>query len=123
MADLGYAEAEIRGLPEAIRPAMLRLFRAFLKDLRIGHPNGDPIDPALNFGGAFLHGTTPAIAGTELALPHSFGRTPYLACPILRLDAVGSSVVPLTVSRLADEKRIYVTSTLTSVPVSLYVEG
>lgn len=121
--DLGYAEAEIRSLPEALRPAMLRLFRALLRDLRFGHPSGDALDPAMNFGGAFLHGTTPAIVGTELTLPHSFGRTPYLAMPVLLLDAVGSRVVPLTVSRVADSKRIYVTSTIASAPISVYCEG
>jgi hypothetical protein len=123
MADLGFIESEIRSWPAALQPTALRIFRAILRDIRFGHPNGDAADPALNLGGAFLHGTTPATPGTEFSIPHAFGRTPYLATPVLRLDAVGSSVVPLTVSRAADAKRVYFTSTEADAPVSLFVEG
>jgi hypothetical protein len=123
MADLGFFESEIRTLPEALRPTLLRLFRALLKDIRFGHPTGEAADPLLNLAGAFLHATTPAIASTELAIRHNFGRTPYLALPVLRLDSVGSSIVSLTVSRAADDKRIYVTSPVTNAPISLAVEG
>jgi hypothetical protein len=123
MADLGFFESEIKSLPENIRPTMVRLFRALLKDIRFGHPDGSSSDPMLNMGGAFLHGTTPATPGNEVSLPHKFGRAPYLAYPVLRLDAVGSSTVPLTVSRVADDKRIYLTSTIASAPFSVGVEG
>lgn len=123
MADLGTIEQEINSLPAALRPALLRIFRSILKDIRFGHPNGTQPDPLLNLGGGFFHGVTPATPGDEFTIPHGFGRTPYLAFPILRLDAVGSSVVPLTVSRAADDKRIYLTSTIASTPVSLAVEG
>lgn len=123
MADLGFFESEIRTLPEALRPTLLRLFRALLTDIRFGHPSGEVADPLQNLAGAFLHSTTPAVANAELAIPHSFGRTPYLALPVLRLDAVGSSIVQLTVSRVADDKRIYVTSPITSAPITLAVEG
>ncbi len=123
MADLGYLESEIKSLPEAIRPTMLRLFRAFVKDIRFGHPNGETTDPELNMAGAFLHATTPTVPGTEFSMPHKFGRTPYLALPVLRLDTVGVSLVSLTVSRAADDKRIYLTSTVGSAPICLAVEG
>jgi hypothetical protein len=105
------------------RATMLRIFRAFLKDIRFGHPTGDVPDPTLNMAGGFYHGTTPSTPGTEFTIAHGFGRVPYLAVPVLRLDAVGSSIVPLTVSRVADEKRLYFTSTVASAPVSLAVEG
>lgn len=123
MADLGFFESEIRSLPDTLRPTMLRLFRALLKDIRLGHPSGDASDPMLNLGGAFLHGKTPSVAGTEFTIKHSFGRTPYVAFPVLRLDAQGSSVVRLTVSRAADDKRVYFTSLDINAPISLAVEG
>lgn len=123
MADTGFVETEIKSLPQALQATFLRIFRAFLKDIRFGHPTGDARDPMLNMGGAFLHGTTPATPGDEFSIAHAFGRTPYLATPVLRLDAVGSSIVPLTVSRIADDKRIYLTSTVASTPISLAVEG
>jgi hypothetical protein len=124
MADLGLIETEIKSLPANIQPTMLRIFRAFLKDLKLGHPTGDAArDPLVNFGGTFLHGTTPATPGDTVSLPHGFGRVPYLAFPVLRLDSVGSSIVSLTVARAADDKRVYVTSTVANAPFTIVVEG
>lgn len=110
-------------MPVEIRPTMLRLFRAFIKDIRYGHPTGDQPDPTLNMAGGFFHATTPATPGDVFTIPHGFGRVPYLATPHLRLDAVGSSLVSLTISRAADDKRIYLTSTEASVPFTLSLEG
>jgi hypothetical protein len=123
VADLGFLEAEIKTLPEALRPPMLRIVRAIVKDIRFGHPTGDERDPLLNLGGAFLHGTTPTTPGEEFTIAHSFGRTPYLALMAMRLSDVGSSIVPLTVSRAADANRIYLTSTIGDAPITLVVEG
>lgn len=123
MADLGFIETEIKSLPVEMRPTFLRIFRAFLKDIRYGHPTGDQPDPTLNMGGGFFHGTTPATPGDEFTIAHGFGRVPYLAVPILRLDSIGSSVVSLTVSRDADDKRVYFTSTEASTPISVFIEG
>lgn len=123
MADLGAIEGEIKSLPIEMRATMLRIFRLLVKDVRLGHPKGEQPDPALNMGGGFFHGTTPATPGDEFTIAHGFGRVPYLAVPILRLDAIGVSTVPLTVSRAADDKRVYFTSTVASTPVSLFIEG
>lgn len=123
MADLSFVETELKTLPEALRPTFLRVFRAFLKDIRFGHPTGDASDPMVNMAGGFFHGTTPHTPGDEFSIAHTFGRTPYLALPALRLDAVGSSLVSLTVSRAADDKRVYFTSTEADTPVTLVVEG
>lgn len=102
---------------------MLRIFRGFLRDIRFGHPTGEQPDPALNMGGAFFHGTTPATPGETFTIAHGFGRVPYLAVPVLMLDAVGSSTVSLTVAREADDKRVYFTSTEASAPISVFIEG
>lgn len=110
-------------MPVEQRATMLRIFRAFLKDIRFGHPTGDQPDPTLNMGGGFFHGTTPATPGDQFTIAHGFGRVPYWAMAGLRLDSVGSSIVPLTVARAADDTRIYLTSTIASTPVSLFVEG
>lgn len=123
MSDLGAIETEIKGLPAEIRPTVLRIFRLFLKDTRFGHPTGDQPDPMVNMAGGFFHGTTPATPGEVFTIAHGFGRTPYLAVPVLRLDAVGSSIISLTVARAADDKRLYFTSTEASTPFSLAVEG
>jgi hypothetical protein len=123
VASIGDITTKINALPIALRKPMLDIFTELLTQLRFGHPNGSAKDPTLNFGGAFLHGTTPTTPGDELAMAHGFGRVPYLAHGVLRLDAVGSTLVPLTVSRVSDDKRIYVTSTESAKAFSLYVEG
>lgn len=122
MASLDQVESDVNSLPTDQRPAFRRIFTEILTQLRFGHPKGMQPDPALNFGGGFFHGTTAASAGDEFTIAHGFGRVPSLAIPILLLDTVGSSTVPLTVSRAADDKRLYFTSTETGVPVSVYVE-
>lgn len=123
MADIGAIESEIKSLPVELRPTMLRIFRLFLKDIRFGHPTGDQPDPMVNMAGGFFHGTTPATPGDQFTIAHGFGRVPYLAVPVLRLDSVGSSIVSLTVARAADDKRVYFTSTEASTPISLAIEG
>jgi hypothetical protein len=123
VADLGNVTREINAMPAELRPMLLRIFQAILKDLRFGHPGGEQPDPCMNFGAGFFHGTTPSVALTEFSIAHGFGRTPYLAMPVLRLDTVGSRTVPLEVTRDADDKRIYLKSTIASAPVSLIVEG
>ena len=123
MADLGLIETEIKSLPAALQPTVLRIFRAFLKDVRFGHPSGAVPDPTLNMAGGFFHATTPAVAGTTFSIAHGFGRVPYLALPVLRLDAVGSSIVPVTVAQAADGRRVYLTSTVAAAPITLVLEG
>ena len=123
MANFGYVTQEINGLPAALRPIFLRIFQSVLKDLRIGHPTGENPDPLENFGGGFYHTTTPSVAGTELSIAHGFGRTPYLLLPVLPLDVQGAQIVPLTVSRVADDRRLYLTSTIINAPISVWIEG
>jgi hypothetical protein len=122
MATISELDRIIARFPSDLRPALQDFAQALLK-MRLGHPTGETSDPMVNIQGAFLHGTTPAIAGDEFTIAHGFGRTPYLAVAVMRLDTVGSSVVPLTVSREADDKRIYLTSTIADAPVSLATEG
>lgn len=123
MADLGSIEAELGALPPALKATFTRIFTILLTDLRFGHAKGEQPDPLKNFGGGFFHTTTPAVAGTAFTVPHGFGRTPYLAFPVLLLDAVGSTDGIVTVSRAADDKRIYLTSSIENQGVSFIVEG
>lgn len=123
MADFGSVAQEISGLPSEWRPIFLRIFQSVLRDLRIGHPTGGDPDPLKNFGGGFYHATTPSVPGTEFSIAHGFGRTPYLIVPCLPLDVLGAQIVPVTVSRVADDRRIYLTSTVADAPISLIVEG
>ena len=123
MADLGRIEAELNGLPTELRPIFFRIFQGFVKDLRFGHPTFSTSDPCTNFGAGFFHTRTPTVANTVFSIPHGFGTAPYLALPVLPLDTVGASLVPLVVTQAADHRRIYLSSSEADAPCSLYVEG
>lgn len=123
MSDFGAIASEINSLPAELRPVLLRIFQSVVKDGRFGHPKGAQPDPCQNFGAGFFHGTTASVADTEFSITHGFGRTPYLVIPVLPLDTVGARIVPLTVTRAADDKRVYLSSSAESAPVTLYVEG
>lgn len=123
MADLGRALQEINALPTEQRKPWTSILTDVLKNMRFGHPKGDQPDACVNFGAGFFHGTTPSTPGAEFTIAHGFGRVPYLAFPVLRLDAVGSRIVPLTVTRAADDKRVYLSSTIADAPICLVVEG
>jgi hypothetical protein len=123
MASLATIESELNSIPAEFRPAFLRIFRSLVPDLRFGHPSGDQPDPCVNFGAGFFSGLTASTAGDEFTIRHTFGRTPYLLVPVLPLDAAGAQLVPLTVSRVADDKRIYLTSTAEDATFTVMVEG
>ena len=48
----------------------------------------------------------------------------YLVMPVIPLDLVGARSIPLTVTRAADDQRVYLKTEAgsTSAPFSLYVE-
>lgn len=121
MATSSYTDAIIGPLPADIKRVMKQTLDYLLKNLRLGRP-GDQV-PAENFPAVFLQGTTPAVADTEFTIEHGLGRTPYLIIPVLPLDAVGARIVPLRVTRVSDARRVYLSSSETSAPVSIYVEG
>lgn len=123
MADLGLLTAKINSLPQNLRAPMLEIVTILTKDMRFGHPKQEQPDPALNFGGGFFAGTTAAIADDEFTIAHGFGRVPYLAIPVLPLDTENAEIVPLMVTRAADDKRLYFSSSVQSAPVLLYIEG
>jgi hypothetical protein len=123
MADWATIMAEINGLPANLRPTFTRIFQGLLGDLRIGHPTFAARDPLKNFSGAFIHTTTHATPNTEFSIVHGFERIPYLLLPVLPLDTVGAQIVPLVVTRAVDDKRMYLSSSVASAPVTFAVEG
>lgn len=123
MASLDQVESDVNSLPTDQRPAFRRIFTEILTQLRFGHPKGMQPDPMLNFAGGFFAGTTPSVPDTEFTITHAFGRVPYLLIPILPLDEVGAQIVPLTVTRAADEKRFYLSSSVADAPFVVAVEG
>ena len=65
---------------------------------------------------------TSSNAGTEFSFDHGLDAAPALLIPVLDLSAVGSQLVPLTVSRAPDVRKVYLTSTSTGATMTVYVE-
>lgn len=121
MATSTLVESLSGGLDAGLRRALKAIFDYVLKNLRFGRP-GDQ-EPTENFQASYVEGTTHNTPGTEFSILHGRGSAPYLVIPVLDVQTVGSQVVPLAVTRAADSKRIYLTSTIADAPVVLYVEG
>lgn len=122
MADQGYVESLLSGLQDStLRKIMSTVFRYVLKDIRFGRAEDGVV--SVNMGGGFYRSTTPSVANREFTIRHSFGRPPYLLIPVLPLDQVGATIIPLRVERAADDNRIYLSSSETDQPVVVYLEG
>ena len=112
----------LAGIPDlGLRRIFKTIFQYTLRDLRFGR--AEDAQPSKNFGGGFYTVTTPAAAGTEFSISHGFGRTPYLLIPVLPLNTPSATIVPVTVSRAADEGKVYLTSTAASAVLTVYLEG
>jgi hypothetical protein len=115
-------ESELGGLPSAIKTRLMSAFRYVLdQGLRLGRP--DDRGKSENFACHFYTATTPSIAGTEFTISHGLGKTPYLLVPVLAVETNGASVGPLTVTRSADDYRVYLSSTLTDATICVMLEA
>ena len=122
MADRSYIQSLLGGLDTNTKRALIGIFDYLLKNnLRVGRPDADT--PSVNLAGHFYTATTPASANAEFTIPHRFNAAPYLLIPVLPLDGVNTEIVPLKVTRAADASRLYLSSSATSTPICVYVEG
>lgn len=120
MSSLGGLEALLGGLDDNTKRALTEVLRALVPNLR-----GGPVDHQVkleNFQRYYVNSTTASSSNTEFSVVHGMGRAPYAMRAVLPLDAVGSRLVPLTVSRAADAVRVYLTSPSTSAPFTLELE-
>ena len=65
----------------------------------------------------WITGTTPATGNTEFSIEHGIGQTPQYLIPGAPLNGIGAMIVPLEVSRAADERRVYLKSSSTSAAI------
>lgn len=121
MARASHVETLMGGLPAELRRVFRAIFDYVLTGLRLGRAVAD--QRAENLQLYFLQGTTASTPGDEFTLPHGLGRAPYLLVPALPLDEAGGQLVPLTVSRVADAHRVYLTSTVADAPITVMIEG
>lgn len=119
MADIASVEAECGALPTEQKKAIVNSFRYVLRNLSFGAV--EHRKPATNFQAYYLTGTTSSNANTEFSIAHGLASAPHVILPVLDLSAVGSQLVPLTVSRAADDKRVYLTSSSTGAAIAVLV--
>jgi hypothetical protein len=121
MATSAYTDALLGGVDAALRRALKAVFDYVLRNLRFGRPEHQT--PTENFQLYYVTGRTATVADTEFSIAHGLGQAPYLAIPVLDLQSVGASTVPLEVSRAADGVRIYLKSSEADAPITLLVEA
>jgi len=109
MANRGYVQSLLNNLPEQYRTTFQAIFDEVMRQYRIGDS-----DKATNFAWFAVESTTHATANTEFSVVHGMASVPSRFIPSIRLDVVGAQIVPLKVSRAADAKRAYFTSSSTS---------
>lgn len=119
MADIGYIESELGSLPVDHKRALVNAFRYLLSNLSFGAVEHQT--RTTNFQAYYLQSTTPAVANTEVAIAHGLGLTPSVLIPVLPLNQIGAQVIPLQVSRAADDKRVYLKSSSTSAAFAVLV--
>jgi hypothetical protein len=120
VADLGFVKARIAGLATAAdKKIWTDVFTHVLQTISFGEPTHETKAPNLN--GYYYTSTTPTVANTEFSIAHGMGSRPRLAIPIVDVSQPGAQLVPLRVSRAADAKRVYFTSTSTSAVFTVLV--
>ena len=126
MAKASFTDSLTGGLPSELRLVFRNVANYFFNNLRFGVPitrteQGDA-GRAENFQLYCFSSTTPSTANTEFSIAHNLGTTPYLLLPCLNLGNVDEQIVPLQVSRAADNNRVYLKSTSTSAVIRVYIE-
>jgi hypothetical protein len=119
MADIGGVKSYLGGLPAEQKLALESIFTYVLNNLSFGAVEHQK--RATNFQAYYLTGTTPSVANTEFSIAHGLSAAPSLLQPVADLSAVGAQLVPLTVSRAADQNRIYLKSGSTSAAFAVLV--
>ena len=113
----GYIATLLNALDSNIKRGLIPAFDYVLTNWRLG-----PIEDgkrALNAQIYWFSATTSSAAGTEFSVRHGLGQVPGYVITGAPLHEAGVQIVPLSVSRVADDQRVYLTSTSTS--ASIYV--
>jgi hypothetical protein len=121
MASIGYVDTLIAPLPAEMRKALTDCFTyAFATMLWGPVVNGRR---AVNGQQYFISFLLPAVANQEIAVAHGLSAVPNMAVPVLDVRSANSAIVPLTITRKADDHYLYLKSSSVNVPVTLLVDG
>lgn len=119
MADIGGVKSFLGSLDKDTKLAMEQVFTYVLNNLSLGTVEHQT--RATNLQAYYLLSTTPSVANAEFSISHGLGGTPSVLVPVLPLNQIGAQIIPLRVSRAADDKRVYLTSSSTSAAIAVLV--
>lgn len=119
MADIGGVKSFIGSLDKDTRLALEQTFTYVLNNLSLGAVEHQT--RATNLQAYYLLSTTPATANQEFSIAHGLGAKPSVLIPVLPLDQVNAQFVPLSIARVADDKRVYLKSSSTSAAIAVLV--
>lgn len=120
MADIGAIRQQLNSIEDpSTRKALLSIFDYVLTNLRLGVPEHQ--HRAVNMQQYWLSSTTATDTGGFSVL-HGLASAPRYAIPVLDLNRVGAATPVLETARVADDRRVYLKSPSTNVPVLLLVE-
>ena len=115
----GYVETLLNALPNDVKKVLVPAFNYVQDSFRLG-----PIEAnkrATNAQIYWLTATTPSTGNTEFSIEHGLGAAPQYLITGVPLDAINAMIVPLEVSRAADARRVYLTSSSTNATIYLGV--
>lgn len=118
MADIGAVKTELAAFDGAQKAGLLSAFTYVLGNLSISASDRGKAGNHLLY---YVDGTTSSNANTEFSVAHGMENTPSVLIPVARLNDVNAQIVPLTVSRAADGKRVYLKSSSTSAAFTVLV--
>ena len=117
MASKGQVDLLLNSLPTEEKKVLSEVFRYVLSWFALG-----TTPKAENFAWYRVTGTTHVDTNTEFSIAHGMDHAPQNLIPIVDLTAVNSQLVPLTVTRAPDARRIYLKSVSTNVTFCCYLE-
>ena len=115
----GYVETLLNALPNDVKKVLVPAFNYVQDSFRLG-----PIEDGKRATNAQIYWTqttTSSAAGTEFSVEHGLGTIPQYLILGAPLDAVNAQIVPVSVSRAADDRRVYLTSSSTNATIYLGV--
>jgi hypothetical protein len=125
VATSSFARTLIGGLGADFKKALGEVFDYLLNNsLAFGPIDADAAQTkTTNFLGRYVKVTTSGTANQEAAIAHGLGRTPNVMWQVVSPRVVNARFIgDLTVSRAADDNRLYVTSASTGATVWMYIE-
>lgn len=122
MARIEYVRSLLGGLEAGLRAAFVLIFEYLFANLRLGRPS-TTARRSENLQWYYYEAITDAVANTEFSIEHGLARAPFTLIPHLNLQIKNAKMVRLTVPRVADTRRVYLSSPDTSATISFYLEA